>query len=68
MSRECSSPSARCIKRSAELETARPGVSIILIQRETSWRRVRQAMKRCLKGGVVLVAGLDEAIEAFVDR
>jgi trk system potassium uptake protein len=51
----------------AQIETARPGVSIILIQRGDLLLPRPASDELLHEGDVVLVAGLDEAIDAFAD-
>ena len=52
----------------AEIEAARANIHIILVQRgNVLLARPREDL-RLLQGDTVLVAGLDEAIDAFADR
>jgi trk system potassium uptake protein TrkA len=51
----------------AQIETARPGVSIILIQRSDLLLPRPASDETLHEGDIVLVAGLDEAIDAFAD-
>jgi trk system potassium uptake protein len=50
-----------------QIETARPGVSIILIQRGNLLLPRPASDVTLQEGDIVLVAGLDEAIDAFAD-
>jgi trk system potassium uptake protein TrkA len=51
----------------AQIETARPGVGIILIQRSDLLLPRPASDEMLREGDIVLVAGLDEAIDAFAD-
>ena len=51
----------------ARIEAARPGVSIILIQRSDLLLPGPASDEMLNQGDIVLVAGLDEAIDAFAD-
>ena len=51
----------------AQIEAARPGVSIILIQRSDLLLPRPASDEMLREGDIVLVAGLDEAIDAFAD-
>ena len=51
----------------ARIEAARPGVSIILIQRSDLLLPRPASDEMLNQGDIVLVAGLDEAIDAFAD-
>jgi trk system potassium uptake protein TrkA len=51
----------------SQIEAARPGVSIILIQRRDLLLPRPAGEELLLDGDIVLVAGLDEAIDAFAD-
>jgi trk system potassium uptake protein TrkA len=51
----------------AQIEAARPGMSIILIQRSELLFPRPASDEKLNEGDIVLVAGLDEAIDAFAD-
>jgi trk system potassium uptake protein TrkA len=51
----------------AQIEAARPGVSIILIQRSELLLPRPASDEMLREGDIVLVAGLDQAIDAFAD-
>jgi trk system potassium uptake protein len=51
----------------AQIEAARPGMSIILIQRSELLLPRPASDEKLNEGDVVLVAGLDQAIDAFAD-
>ena len=51
----------------AQIEAARPGVSVILIQRSDLLLPRPASDEMLREGDIVLVAGLDEAIDAFAD-
>jgi trk system potassium uptake protein len=51
----------------AQIEAARPGVSIILIQRSELLLPRPASDETLREGDIVLVAGLDQAIDAFAD-
>jgi trk system potassium uptake protein len=51
----------------ARIETARPGVSVLLIQRSDLLLPRPAGDEMLLAGDIILVAGLDEAIDAFAD-
>src|SRR5215213_4454673 len=60
-------PATALQKTVNEVELARPGVSIILIQRHDVLLPRPASDVRLQEGDTVLVAGLDEAIDAFAD-
>jgi trk system potassium uptake protein len=51
----------------AQIESARPGVSILLIQRGDVLRLRPASDDLMHEGDIILVAGLDQAIDAFAD-
>ena len=50
-----------------QIDAARPGICIILIQRGSFLLPRTATDTVLLEGDVILVAGLDEAIDAFAD-
>lgn len=67
MSLAWSSPTPPWVETVAQIETVKSGVSIILIQR-SNLLLPRPASDEALRAeDIALVAGLDEAIDAFAD-